>query len=70
MNEFFVCIQVIFEDKINICFHLNKRLLQRCPLDYIKSNVIRPVIEQIIANCNLEHRDASASMMAFFAIIS
>ncbi len=41
------------------------RLLQRCPLDYLKCNVIQPIIEQITSNCNLEHRDASASMMAF-----
>ncbi len=41
------------------------RLLQRCPLDYLKCNVIQPIIEQVTPNCNLEHRDASASMMAF-----
>jgi transportin-3 len=46
-------------------FNLNKRLLQRCPLAYLKCNVIQPIIEEIIPNCNLEHRDASASMMAF-----
>ena len=27
--------------------------------------MIQPIIEQIIPNCSLEHRDASASMMAF-----
>ena len=41
------------------------RLLQRCPLEFLKSNIIRPIIEQIIPNCSLEHRDASASMIAF-----
>ena len=41
------------------------RLLQRCPLDYLKSSVIGPIIENIIPNCQLEHRDASASMIAF-----
>lgn len=44
---------------------VNNRLLQRCPLDFLKSSIIRPIVEQIIPNCHLEHRDASASMMAF-----
>jgi len=51
-------------------FYFNKRLLQRCPLDYLKCNVIEPIIEQIIPNCNLEHRDASASMMAFLQALA
>jgi hypothetical protein len=34
-------------------------------LEYLKCNVIHPIVEQITPNCNLEHRDASASMMAF-----
>lgn len=55
---------------MNIKFHLNInsflfRLLQRCPSEFLKSNIICPIIEHIIPNCHLEHRDASASMMAF-----
>ncbi|CAF3892626.1 unnamed protein product [Rotaria magnacalcarata] len=52
-------------DLVDDFYRLSSRLLQRCPLDYLKSGVIRPIIEQIIPNCHLEHRDASSSMMAF-----
>lgn len=52
-------------DLVDDFYRLSARLLQRCPLEYLKSNVIQPIIEQILPNCNLEHRDASASMMAF-----
>ncbi|CAF0984499.1 unnamed protein product [Adineta ricciae] len=52
-------------DLVDDFYRLSSRLLQRCPLEFLKSNVIRPIIEQIIPNCNLEHRDASASMIAF-----
>jgi len=51
-----------------VCF-LN-RLLQRCSLDYLKCNIIQAIIEQIIPNCNLEHRDASASMMTFLQTLA
>ena len=57
--------QRLFSYLINSILIFNKRLLQRCSLGYLKSNVIRAIIEQIIPNCHLEHRDASASMMAF-----
>jgi transportin-3 len=52
-------------DLVDDFYRLSSRLLQRCPLEYLKSNIIQPIIEQIIPNSNLEHRDASASMMAF-----
>ncbi|CAF2322955.1 unnamed protein product [Rotaria sp. Silwood2] len=39
-------------------YRLSSRLLQRCPLEYRKSSVIQPIIEQIIPNYHLEHRDA------------
>jgi len=52
-------------DLVDDFYRLSSRLLQRCPLEYLKSNIIQPIIEQIIPNCNLEHRDASASMMTF-----
>jgi len=57
-------------DLVDDFYRLSSRLLQRCPLDYLKSNVIRPIIEQIIPNCHLEHRDASASMMAFLQTLA
>ncbi|CAF4486929.1 unnamed protein product [Rotaria sp. Silwood2] len=43
-------------------YRLSSRLLQRCPLEYRKSSVIQPIIEQIIPNCHLEHRDASSKI--------
>ncbi|CAF3985506.1 unnamed protein product, partial [Rotaria sordida] len=52
-------------DLVDDFYRLSSRLLQRCPLEYLKSSVIRPIIEQIIPNCHLEHRDASSSMIAF-----
>ncbi|CAF1318792.1 unnamed protein product [Rotaria sordida] len=52
-------------DLVDYFYRLSSRLLQRCPLEYLKSSVIRPIIEQIIPNCHLEHRDASSSMIAF-----
>jgi transportin-3 len=52
-------------DLVDDFYRLSARLLQRCSIDYLKCNVIQPIIEQITSNCNLEHRDASASMMAF-----
>ncbi len=63
-------ISIVYQQSMNIFLNWLRlvfllRLLQRCPLDYLKCNVIQPIIEQITPNCNLEHRNASASMMAF-----
>ncbi|CAF3064766.1 unnamed protein product [Rotaria sp. Silwood2] len=52
-------------DLVDDFYRLSSRLLQRCPLEYLKCSVIQPIIEQIIPNCHLEHRDANSSMMAF-----
>ncbi|CAF3341773.1 unnamed protein product [Rotaria sp. Silwood1] len=52
-------------DLVDDFYRLSSRLLQRCPLEYLKSGVIQPIIEQIIPNSHLEHRDASSSMIAF-----
>ncbi|UJR24859.1 hypothetical protein I4U23_006228 [Adineta vaga] len=52
-------------DLVDDFYRLSSRLLQRCSFDFLKCSVIRPIIEQIIPNCSLEHRDASASMIAF-----
>ncbi|CAF1464465.1 unnamed protein product [Adineta steineri] len=57
-------------DLVDDFYRLSSRLLQRCPLEFLKSNIIRPIIEQIIPNCNLEHRDASASMIAFLQALA
>ena len=71
-------ISIVYQPgKRNSLVDLNKhlvidlqRLLQRCPLEYLKSNIIQPIIEQIIPNCSLEHRDASASLMAFLQVLA
>jgi len=54
-----------YPDLVDDFYRLSARLLQRCPSEFLKSNIICPIIEHIIPNCHLEHRDASASMMAF-----
>ena len=60
---------------LNILLHsvfsrFTHRLLQRCSLDYLKSSVIGAIVEHIIPNCHLEHRDASASMIAFLQTLA
>ncbi|CAF0842657.1 unnamed protein product [Didymodactylos carnosus] len=52
-------------DVVDDFYRLAARLLQRCPLDFLKSNLSRPILAHVVNNCHLEHREASASMMAF-----
>jgi len=52
-------------DLVDDFYRLSSRLLQRCSYEYLQSSQIDRIIEQIVSNCNLEHRDASASMIAF-----
>ncbi|XP_070539739.1 transportin-3-like [Ptychodera flava] len=53
-------------DTIDDLYRLAARFLQRCPVSFLQSQVVVPILQCALAATSLEHRDANASVMKFF----
>lgn len=52
-------------DTVDDFFRLNARFIQRCPLPYLQTNFVNPIVECALLSVYLEHRDANASVLKF-----
>lgn len=53
-------------DTVDDFFRLCSRFLQRCPLQFLQSNIVTPIIQCALLACTLDHKDANLSVMKFF----
>ncbi len=52
-------------DTVDDFFRLNARFIQRCPLAYLQTNLVSPIVECALLSVYLEHRDANASVLKY-----
>lgn len=55
-----------YPDTVDDFFRLCSRFIQRCPLQFLQSAIVSPVIQCALLACTLDHRDANLSVMKFF----
>lgn len=53
-------------DTVDDFFRLANRFVLRCPLDFLKSPLVAPIIQCALLACTLDHREANSSVMKFF----
>lgn len=53
-------------DTVDDFFRLCSRFLQRSPLPFLQSPIIRPIIQCALLACALDHKEANLSVMRFF----
>lgn len=53
-------------DTVDDFFRLCARLLQRCPIPFLQSPIVTPIIQCALLSCTLDHKDANLSVMKFF----
>lgn len=53
-------------DTVDDFFRLCSRFIQRCPVPFLQSNIVSPIIQCALLACTLDHRDANLSVMKFF----
>lgn len=53
-------------DTVDDFFRLCARLLQRCPIPFLQSPIVTPIIQCALLACTLDHKDANLSVMRFF----
>lgn len=53
-------------DTVDDFFRLCARLLQRCPIPFLQSPIVTPIIQCALLSCTLDHKDANLSVMRFF----
>lgn len=53
-------------DTVDDFFRLCSRFLQRCPLPFLRSPIVTPILQCALLACTLDHKDANLSVMKFF----
>lgn len=53
-------------DTVDDFFRLCSRFLQRCPIPFLQSPIVTPIIQCALLACTLDHKDANLSVMKFF----
>lgn len=53
-------------DTVDDFFRLSTRFLQRAPVDFLQCPAMPAIVQCALLACNLDHRDANASVMKFF----
>lgn len=53
-------------DTVDDFFRLCSRFLQRCPLPFLRSPIVSPILQCALLACELDHKDANLSVMKFF----
>lgn len=53
-------------DTVDDFFRLCSRFLQRCPIPFLQSPIVSPIIQCALLACTLDHKDANLSVMKFF----
>lgn len=53
-------------DTVDDFFRLCARFLQRCPIPFLQSPIVTPIIQCALLSCTLDHKDANLSVMRFF----
>ncbi|XP_052865936.1 transportin-3 isoform X2 [Anopheles cruzii] len=53
-------------DMVDDFFRLATRFIQRAPLQFLQSQLVKPIIDCGLLACTLDHRDANISVMRFF----
>lgn len=53
-------------DTVDDFFRLCSRFLQRCPIPFLQSPIVTPIIQCALLACALDHKDANLSVMKFF----
>lgn len=53
-------------DTVDDFFRLCSRFLQRCPLPFLQSTIVTPILQCALLACTLDHKDANLSVMKFF----
>lgn len=53
-------------DTVDDFFRLCSRFLQRCPVPFLQSPIVTPIIQCALLACTLDHKDANLSVMKFF----
>lgn len=53
-------------DTVDDFFRLCARFLQRCPIPFLQSPIVTPIIQCALLACTLDHKDANLSVMRFF----
>lgn len=53
-------------DTVDDFFRLCSRFLQRCPIPFLESPIVTPIIQCALLACTLDHKDANLSVMKFF----
>lgn len=52
-------------DTVDDFFRLCTRFIQRCPLEFLQSQILNPILQCAILACTLSHKDANQSVMKF-----
>lgn len=53
-------------DTVDDFFRLCSRFLQRCPIPFLQSPIVTPILQCALLACTLDHKDANLSVMKFF----
>lgn len=53
-------------DTVDDFFRLSSRFLQRCPIPFLESPLVSPIVQCALLACTLDHKDANLSVMKFF----
>lgn len=53
-------------DTVDDFFRLCSRFLQRCPIPFLQSPIVTPIVQCALLACTLDHKDANLSVMKFF----
>lgn len=53
-------------DTVDDFFRLCSRFIQRCPVPFLQSPIVPPIMQCALLACTLDHRDANLSVMQFF----
>lgn len=53
-------------DTVDDFFRLCARFLQRCPIPFLQSPIVTPIVQCALLSCTLDHKDANLSVMKFF----
>lgn len=53
-------------DTVDDFFRLCARFLQKCPIPFLQSPIVTPIIQCALLACTLDHKDANLSVMRFF----
>lgn len=54
-------------DTIDDFFRLSLRFIQRCPLEFVNSEIFSPIMTLAVTTLNIDHRDANLSVTKFLS---